>query len=83
MKRRETFDMKTSRIRFWLFAAVFLGLFMLESPIILLANRIEPMIFGVPFLVAWVFIWWAFCTVVLYVAYKLNWGLGRKHQEES
>ncbi|WP_184404167.1 DUF3311 domain-containing protein [Geomicrobium halophilum] len=52
---------------------------MLESPIILLANRIEPTIFGLPFLIAWVLIWWSFCTIIFFIAYKLNWGRGKKH----
>lgn len=66
--------MKLFSWRIIFLVAAILGLLMLESPIILLANRIEPMIFGFPFLVAWVLIWWAFCTIIFFVAYKMNWG---------
>lgn len=58
-----------------------LGLVMLESPIILLANRIEPMVLGIPFLVFWILIWWLFCTVVFFIAYKANWGNNKKESE--
>ncbi|EZH66564.1 hypothetical protein DH09_11620 [Bacillaceae bacterium JMAK1] len=50
------------------------GLLMLQSPIILLANRIEPVILGLPFFIFWNFLWWAILTLVMYIAYKLNWG---------
>ncbi|MBT2600488.1 MULTISPECIES: DUF3311 domain-containing protein [Oceanobacillus] len=51
---------------------------MLESPIILAANRVEPMIFGFPFLISWVLFWWLFCCVVLYIAYRTNWGKNKE-----
>ncbi|MCT1578398.1 DUF3311 domain-containing protein [Oceanobacillus kimchii] len=54
------------------------GLIMLESPIILAANRVEPMIFGFPFLISWVLFWWLFCCVVLYIAYRTNWGKNKE-----
>ncbi|OZT79777.1 DUF3311 domain-containing protein [Marinococcus halophilus] len=54
--------------------ATFIVLFMLESPIILIANRVEPFLLGMPFLVFWVFFWWLLCTCLFFVAYKTNWG---------
>ncbi len=53
---------------------VVLGLIMMESPVILWANKVNPMVLGMPFLLFWVLLWWAFCTVVLLIAFKLNWG---------
>lgn len=50
------------------------GLFMMEGPVILLANRIDPVIMGMPFLLFWILFWWLFCTVVFFVAYRRNWG---------
>lgn len=55
-------------------ALTIIGLIMMESPIILWANKIEPMVLGIPFLLFWVLFWWAFCTVLFLVAYKYNWG---------
>lgn len=51
-----------------------LGLVMLESPIILWANKIDPMVLGLPFLLFWVLFWWTFCTILFLIAYKFNWG---------
>lgn len=53
---------------------IILGLIMMESPIILLANRVEPFILGMPFLIFWVLFWWLFCTIVFLIAYRANWG---------
>lgn len=47
---------------------------MVESPIILAANRIEPTVFGIPFLLVWVLLWWAFCTAVFAIAHLVGWG---------
>ncbi len=57
-----------------LIGLVILGLVMMESPVILWANKVNPMVLGMPFLLFWVLLWWAFCTVVLLIAFKLNWG---------
>lgn len=41
---------------------------MVNPPIIGFANRIYPTIFGMPFLVAWVLIWWLLAGVVAIIA---------------
>jgi len=66
--------LKRNGLRIFFIVVPIIGLLMLESPIILLANSIEPIIFGFPFLVAWVLFWWAFCTIIFFIAYKMNWG---------
>lgn len=73
--------MKSTKIRILFIAATVLGLIMMESPIILLANRVEPTILGFPFLLAWVLFWWAFCTLVFLVAHLMNWGKPRNRTE--
>ncbi|MDR5860168.1 hypothetical protein FZZ93_07165 [Halomonas eurihalina] len=57
-----------------LYGSMFLGFLMLESPMILVANQIEPMIMGVPFFFIWNLGWWAFLTALFLVAYLTNWG---------
>ncbi|MGQ9759452.1 MAG: hypothetical protein ACUVQ5_02620 [Candidatus Methanomethylicaceae archaeon] len=37
-------------------------------PILTVANRIEPTILGMPFLVAWILIWWLIASVVAIIA---------------
>ncbi|WP_449354210.1 hypothetical protein ACUL41_13035 [Virgibacillus natechei] len=66
--------MKNNNLRIFFHVSTIIGLLMLESPIILLANNIEPMFFGVPFLISWVLFWWAFCTIIFFIAYMKNWG---------
>lgn len=66
------------KLRVFLIVMPTLGLIMLESPIVLLANSIEPVLFGLPFLIVWVLFWWAFCTIMFYIAYKTNWGKPKK-----
>ena len=37
-----------------------------------LANRLEPRIFGFPFLLVWIFFWVLFAPVCLYGVYRLE-----------
>ncbi|SFE58541.1 DUF3311 domain-containing protein [Alteribacillus iranensis] len=69
--------------RIFLFAASIFGLIMMESPLLLAANRVEPFIFGFPFLVAWILFWWAFCTILFFIAHKMNWGKPKSKQESD
>lgn len=60
-----------------IYGAMLLGFAMLESPMIMIANRIEPTVMGIPFLFIWNLGWWAFLTALFWVAYLTNWGSGR------
>lgn len=66
--------MKCNRLSIFFHGAAILGLIMLVSPIMLLGNSIEPMIFGIPFLLVWVLFWWLFCTIIFLIAYLTDWG---------
>lgn len=57
-----------------LYSLIIIGFIMMESPVIMLANKIEPIIFGVPFLLFWNLIWWFFVTALFLVGYLTNWG---------
>jgi len=57
---------------------IILGLVMMESPIILFVNKVEPTVMGMPFLLFWILFWWAFCTIVFLVAYRMNWGKNKR-----
>lgn len=37
-----------------------------------LANRIEPYILGVPFLLFWIGLWMILSSVILYIVYRLD-----------
>ena len=57
-----------------LYGGILLGFVMLESPLIMTANQIEPMVMGMPFLFAWNLAWWFVLTALFLVAYLTNWG---------
>ncbi|MDQ7728946.1 hypothetical protein [Halomonas sp. SpR8] len=57
-----------------IYGGMLFSFFMLESPFIMLANRIEPMVMGIPFLLVWNLFWWFVITALFLVAYFTNWG---------
>lgn len=57
-----------------LYASMMVCFVMLESPLILIANSIEPMLFGLPFFLVWNLFWWFVLTMTFLVAYLTNWG---------
>ncbi|KPQ31059.1 hypothetical protein [Halomonas sp. HL-93] len=57
-----------------LYGGIIFSFLMLESPVIMLANRIEPMVLGIPFLIVWNLFWWFVLTALFLVAYFTNWG---------
>lgn len=62
-----------------LYAGMILGFVMLESPVIMLANYIDPIILGMPFLFFWNLVWWVFLTALFLVAYLTDWGSRTRH----
>jgi len=57
-----------------LYGGMLFSFIMLESPLIMLANRIEPTVMGLPFLLVWNLFWWFVLTALFLVAYFTNWG---------
>ncbi|WP_447044554.1 hypothetical protein [Vreelandella sp. H-I2] len=57
-----------------IYSVMLFSFLMLESPVIMLANRIEPMLMGIPFLLVWNLFWWFVLTALFLVAYFTNWG---------
>ena len=63
--------------KFVIYSLMILGFVMLESPMILVANQVEPMIMNIPFFLLWNLGWWAFITILFLVAYVTDWGSSR------
>ncbi|MFQ3787544.1 hypothetical protein [Halomonas sp. A29] len=61
-------------IKLALYGGILLGFIMLESPAVMMANQIEPMLLGMPFLFVWNLAWWGFITLLFLVAYLTDWG---------
>ncbi len=61
-----------TKMKIWI--ALVIGLSLIEFPGVFIINRIEPKIFGMPFIYGFVLIVWALLCGVLFYAYKTQWG---------
>lgn len=59
-----------------LWTAIIIGFAIMEFPGIFFINRIDPVIFGLPFIYGFIIIMWIYMCIVLLIAYKTNWGKG-------
>lgn len=57
-----------------LWILIFLGFSAIEFPGIFFINRIEPTIFGLPFIYGFTLIVWFYLCILMYAGYKLKWG---------
>ncbi|MBI9109186.1 MAG: DUF3311 domain-containing protein [Spirochaetales bacterium] len=64
---------------FW--ALIIICFMIMELPGIFFINRIEPMIFGMPFIYGFILIMWAVMCAIMFIAYKNNWGKGKDFVE--
>lgn len=69
------------RIVLWIL--VILGFMLMEFPGVFFFNRVEPMIFNMPFIYGFNIIIWAYMCVVLFIAYRTNWGKGWKNNSQG
>lgn len=76
MSEKKSYPMKKV---FW--ALIILCFMIMELPGIFFFNRIEPMVFGMPFIYGFMLIMWAVMCVILFIAYQTNWGRGRDFKE--
>lgn len=62
------------RRKVWLYIFIVLYFVMMETPLILLANKAEPFILGLPFFLFWNLLWWFIGTSLFLIGYLINWG---------
>lgn len=67
---------KASPLRTVLWVLIIIGFLVMEYPGVLFFNRIEPMIFGLPFIYSFNIIMWAIMCSLLLIGYLTNWGKG-------
>ncbi|MDR1893582.1 MAG: hypothetical protein LBQ61_02665 [Spirochaetales bacterium] len=60
-----------------LFLLIFIGFLIMEYPGIYFFNRIDPVIFGLPFIYSFTLIMWAVMVVLMLIGYLTNWGKGK------
>ncbi len=57
-----------------LWALILIGFAIMQFPGIFFINRIDPMIFGLPFIYGFTIIMWAYMVIIMFIGYKTNWG---------
>ena len=67
---------KSYPLRKLLFSLLFIGFCIMEFPGVFFFNKIDPFIFGMPFIYGFNIIMWAVMVVILFFGYKTNWGKG-------
>lgn len=72
---------KTKTKLIWVLLII--GFAIMEFPGIYFINRVEPMIFGMPFIYGFILIMWAYMCIVLLYAYQTNWGRGPNFVEDK
>ncbi|GHT79872.1 hypothetical protein FACS1894130_09920 [Spirochaetia bacterium] len=65
-----------NRIKTVLYVLIFIGFLLMEFPGVYFFNRIDPMIFGLPFIYGFNIIMWAVMVILMFIGYKTNWGRG-------
>lgn len=59
-----------------LWILILIGFAIMEFPGIFFINRIDPVIFGFPFIYGFMIFMWLYMCMVLFIAYKMHWGKG-------
>lgn len=65
---------KRSALNKSLWILLIVGFAIMEFPGIFFINRIEPMIFGLPFIYGFTIVMWIYMCALMFIGYKTNWG---------
>lgn len=58
-----------------IWALLIIGFAFMEFPgVFFFQNKVNPFILGFPFIYGYILCWWFYMCVVLFYAYKTNWG---------
>jgi len=60
-----------------LYVLILIGFLIMEFPGVYFFNRIDPQIFGLPFIYGFNIIMWAVMVILMFIGYKTNWGKGK------
>lgn len=82
-KMAEQKQKKNSSLRTALWILIFIGFLIMEFPGILFINRIEPMLFGMPFIYSFTIIMWVYMCILMLIGYKKNWGSPNTDDESA
>jgi hypothetical protein len=59
-----------------LYILIFIGFLLMEFPGVYFFNRIDPVIFGLPFIYSFNLIMWLIMVILMFIGYKTKWGRG-------
>ena len=68
-------------VRTILWVLIVIGFALMEFPGVFLLNRIEPMIFGLPFIYGFTIVLWVCMCLLMFIGYRTNWGKGKDFKE--
>jgi hypothetical protein len=74
-------ESKRSSLRTILWFLIIIGFMIMEYPGVLFFNRVDPMIFGLPFIYGFNIIMWAIMCTLFLIGYLTNWGKGADFKE--
>lgn len=74
-------EKKRYPLRTTLWVLLIIGFMIMEFPGVFFINRVEPMIFGMPFIYGFTVVMWAIMCVIMLVGYRTNWGKGASFVE--
>lgn len=74
---------KKSSLRTILWTLIIIGFLIMEYPGILFINRIDPMLFGMPFIYSFTIIMWIYMSILMLIGYKKNWGSSNTDDESA
>ena len=61
-----------------------IGFCFMEFPgVFFFHQKADPFIFGFPFIYGYILCWWAYMVIILFVAYKTNWGRKPERGDKS
>lgn len=75
-------EQKKYPLRTALFVLIIITFMIMEFPGAFFFNRIDPMLFGLPFIYGFNIIMWAVMCVLFLIGYLTSWGKGADFKEE-
>ncbi len=61
-----------------------IGFAFMEFPgVFFFQSKVEPFIFGLPFIYGYIICWWVYMCAVLFYAYKVNFGFEKVEDEKG
>lgn len=66
--------LKKNKVKRKIWVLLLVGFVLIEFPGIFFINRIQPFIFGMPFIYGFVLFVWVYMCIVLFYAFRKKWG---------